>query len=412
MRLRGISSLSSSLSQYLVITACYWVFTLTDGAMRMLVVLYFHQLGYSPIEVASLFLLYELLGVVTNLGGGWLAARVGLNVTMHLGLGLQIIALSMLLVEPSMLSVAYVMVAQALSGVAKDLNKMSAKSSIKVLIPGGEQVKLYRWVSLLTGSKNTLKGVGFFLGALLLTVAGFRIAVFILVLALVAIWLLSLVLLDRELAKVSFKPKFSDLLSKSSSVNRLSAARFFLFGARDIWFVVALPVFLQTQLGWSYNHVGGLLAIWVIGYGLVQARAPLFTGVCAGETSLSARLFYWAMGLAVIPLLIAIGCWLDWSPQLVIVGGLLVFGGVFAINSALHSYLIVAYAREDGVSLDVGFYYMANAAGRLAGTILSGVVYQFYGLEICLVISSLMLAAALWFTRSLPRAAVASHGSL
>lgn len=390
------------MQQYLLVTICYWAFTLTDGALRMLVVLYFHGLGYSPLEVAMLFLLYEFFGVVTNLVGGWLAARLGLNVTMHIGLGLQVVALAMLMVDPLLLSVVYVMVAQALSGIAKDLNKMSAKSSVKALIPTAEQGALYRWVSLLTGSKNTLKGIGFFMGAVLLSALGFRGAVAVMVVGLLIILLGSMALLDNKLGKSKFKPKFTDLLSKSKAVNKLSLARFFLFGSRDVWFVVALPVFLQSQLGWSHNSVGALMAIWIMGYGVIQAKAPEITSLHGDNLPGSTVVVRWALALCSIPLLIAVGCWMQLPAEWIVVGGLLLFGAVFAVNSAVHSYLIVAYARDEGVSLDVGFYYMANAAGRLTGTLLSGALYQFYGLEICLLVSAAMIACAALVSRGLP----------
>ncbi len=401
------SALPREVVQYLLVTVSYWAFTLTDGALRMLVVLYFHGLGYSPLEVATLFLLYEFFGVVTNLVGGWLAARLGLNVTLHMGLALQIVALLMLAVEPSMLHVAYVMVAQALSGIAKDLNKMSAKSSIKLLVPADQGGQLYRWVALLTGSKNSLKGIGFFLGALLLALVGFRGAVVLMAAGLLLVLAAGWWLLDRQLGKTSFKPKFRELLSKSPAINRLSAARFFLFGARDVWFVVALPVFLQAQLGWSHTQVGMLLAGWIILYGLVQAQAPRLTGLKAGRIPTGRTAFEWALLLCGLPLLIALASWQQWQPQLVIVTGLLVFGAVFAINSAVHSYLIVAYAEADGVSLDVGFYYMANAAGRLVGTLLSGLVYQLWGLEACLLVSSVLVALSALCAARLPAAAPA-----
>ncbi|WP_369413123.1 organoarsenical effux MFS transporter ArsJ [Pseudomaricurvus albidus] len=405
--LKKVSDLPRDVAQYLVVTAGYWAFTLTDGALRMLVVLYFHGLGYSPLEVAMLFLLYEFFGVVTNLFGGWLAARVGLNVTMHIGLGLQVVALGMLLVSPSLLSVVYVMVAQALSGIAKDLNKMSAKSSIKMLLPdddGAQSARLYRWVALLTGSKNSLKGIGFFLGALLMSGLGFRGAVAVMAVGLLVVLMFSVALLDRQLGKTRFKPKFKDLFSKSAAINKLSAARFFLFGARDVWFVVALPVFLQAQLGWSHLSVGAMLAGWIILYGLVQARAPAITGISRGKIPDGGTALELALLLCGLPALIALAIWWQWQPQWVIVFGLLAFGAVFALNSAVHSYLIVAYAKEDGVSLDVGFYYMANAAGRLAGTVLSGVVYQLWGLEVCLLVSSLMVGLAAVCSMGLPRA--------
>lgn len=403
MTLSKITALPRSIQQYFIVTLSYWAFTLTDGALRMLVVLYFHGLGYSPLDVAMLFLLYEFFGIVTNLIGGWIAARLGVNVTLHLGLLLQLVALVMLLVEPAWLSVAYVMVSQALSGIAKDLNKMSAKSSIKLLVPDDGQGKLYAWVTLLTGSKNTLKGIGFFLGALLLTWFGFRGAIFSLVMMLLLVSILSLWWLDSGLGKAKQKTKFTDVFSKSTAVNRLSAARFFLFGSRDVWFVIALPVFLQSQLAWSAIQVGGLLAIWVIGYGVIQAITPRLTGLSKGHLPDGKSVVNWSLLLAVMPLSIAIGLYHGESITLVITIGLLVYGVLFAINSAIHSYLIVSYADEDGVSLDVGFYYMANAAGRLAGTLLSGWVYQTSGLAACLVISTAMIVAASIISAFLPK---------
>jgi predicted MFS family arabinose efflux permease len=392
-----------STKQYAIVTGSYWAFTVTDGALRMLVVLFFHQLGYSPLEVAMLFLLYEFFGVVTNLAGGWLAARAGLNMTMHIGLALQIVALAMLLVDESLLTVAYVMVAQALSGVAKDLNKMSAKSSIKMLVADNHQGKLYKWIALLTGSKNALKGAGFFIGGVLLGALGFRGAIGSMVGVLVFVLVASYVLLEKDLGKTSFKPKFTDLLSSSGAVNRLSAARFFLFASRDVWFVVALPVFLQSQLGWSHVQVGGMLASWIILYGFVQASAPMITGIRKNAIPDGRTLVEWGVMLCLVPGVIALGLFLKWNAAYTLVAGLLLFALVFAINSSLHSYLIVAYAREEGVSLDVGFYYMANAAGRLGGTILSGVVYQLYGLTECLLVSLLLVCIASMLSIRLPR---------
>ncbi|CAC9633454.1 MFS-type efflux pump ArsJ specific for 1-arseno-3-phosphoglycerate [uncultured Gammaproteobacteria bacterium] len=395
--------MNTPIRQYMVVTASYWVFTLTDGALRMLVILYFHQLGYSPFEVASLFLLYEFCGVITNLIGGWLAAHIGLNTSLHFGLALQIVALCMLLVEPSLLSVVYVMVAQAISGIAKDLNKMSAKSSIKLLAPNNAQGKLYQWVALLTGSKNTLKGIGFFLGATLLTLLGFRAAIAILAFCLIIALMVSFLLLQKDLGKTKYKPKFTDIFSKSSAVNQLSAARFFLFGARDIWFVIALPVYLQEHLYWDYTEVGTLLAAWVIGYGFVQSASPLITGIRRGKIPDGRTAMLWATLLAIMPLAIAGFLQQGWQADSVLIIGLLAFGAIFAVNSAVHSYLIIAYAKEDGVSLDVGFYYMANALGRLVGTLLSGWVYQSYGLISCLIVSAIFIMITSLLSIALPR---------
>lgn len=400
---------SAQLKQYLVVTGNYWAFTLTDGALRMLVVLHFHQLGYSPLQIAALFLFYEIFGVVTNLVGGYLGARIGLNRTMNIGLALQVIALLMLAVPTIMLSPLWVMGAQALSGIAKDLNKMSAKSSIKLLVPGDQQGQLFKWVALLTGSKNALKGVGFFLGGALLAVMGFTGAVVAMAIALGMIWLASLILLKKELGKAKSKPKFSELFSKSRAINILSAARLFLFGARDVWFVVALPVFLSSQLGWSFWWVGGFLAAWVIGYGIVQSLAPLVTGKADNKVPGGGQAFIWALMLTGVPAAIAL-CMSSASLPVtqVLIGGLLIFGAVFAINSSLHSYLIVSYAKSDGVSLDVGFYYMANALGRLIGTLLSGWVYQVAGLEACLWVSTGFIALAALISLALPKQAAST----
>lgn len=401
--MHALQRLAPEIRQYLVVTGNYWAFTLTDGALRMLVVLHFHALGYSPLQIAALFLFYEIFGVVTNLIGGYLGARLGLNRTMNLGLALQVAALLMLTVPASWLTVPWVMGAQALSGVAKDLNKMSAKSSIKLLVPDSQQGTLYKWVAILTGSKNALKGVGFFLGGALLTLLGFAGAVLSMAAVLALVWLASLALLKKDLGKAKAKPKFRDILSKSRAINVLSAARLFLFGARDVWFVVALPVYLSAVFGWDFWMVGGFLACWIIGYGIVQSVAPAITGKRSGKVPDGRAACLWAASLAALPAAIAIGLATAASPQWVLIGGLMLFGVLFAVNSSLHSYLIVSYAKEDGVSLDVGFYYMSNALGRLVGTLLSGWVFQAYGLQACLWVSSLFVVLAALISLWLPR---------
>ncbi|UVL86481.1 organoarsenical effux MFS transporter ArsJ [Pseudomonas sp. B21-028] len=401
--MKALAALAPEVRQYLLVTGNYWAFTLTDGALRMLVVLHFHALGYSPLQIAALFLFYELFGVITNLVGGYLGARLGLNRTMNIGLGMQVVALLMLTVPAVWLSVPWVMAAQALSGIAKDLNKMSAKSTLKLLVPDGQQGTLYRWVAMLTGSKNALKGVGFFLGGALLASLGFRGALLAMASALGLIWIGSLILLKRHLGKAKAKPRFRDLLSKSRAINILSAARLFLFGARDVWFVVALPVYLSSVFGWDFWKVGGFLAAWVIGYGLVQSFAPYITGKKRGHIPDGRGAFLWALALAGLPMTIALGLDSGLPQQTVLLGGLAVFGALFAVNSSLHSYLIVSYAKEDGVSLDVGFYYMSNAMGRLIGTLLSGWVYQVQGLQACLWISSGFVLLAALISMALPR---------
>lgn len=387
-----LSKLNQNVRQYMLVTFNYWNFTVTDGALRMLVVLYFYDLGYSTLEIASLFLFYEFFGVVTNLIGGWLGARLGLNRTMNIGLGMQIIALSMLAVPASWLSIPWVMAAQALSGIAKDLNKMSAKSSIKALVPENAQGALYKWIAILTGSKNALKGAGFFLGGALLSLIGFQYAVAAMAGVLLLVFIGSVISLKSDLGKAKNKPKFSEIFSKSSSVNILSAARMFLFGARDVWFVIALPIYLGSVFGWDHSAVGGFLAIWVIGYGIIQGIAPKITGSKSGHTPDGKAAIVWALILSVVTGVIAHSVQQQWYPEVVIVVGLMIFGAVFAVNSSLHSYLIVSYAKGDGVSLDVGFYYMANAMGRLIGTILSGWVFQMWGFSACLWVSFAFLA--------------------
>ncbi len=398
-----LSAFNSPLRQYMLVTFNYWNFTITDGALRMLVVLYFYSIGYSSLEIASLFLFYEFFGVVTNLFGGWLGARLGLNKTMNIGLALQIIALSMLAVPVSWLSIPWVMVAQAFSGIAKDLNKMSAKSSIKTLVPENAQGALYKWIAILTGSKNALKGVGFFLGGALLASIGFQYAVAAMAAILLLVFVISLISLKPDLGKAKNKPKFSEIFSKSSKVNILSAARLFLFGARDLWFVIALPIYLGSAFGWDHSAVGGFLACWVIGYGIVQGFAPKITKRKSNQVPDGKAAIHWALLLSTITGLIALSATLGWHSEMVIVLGLMIFGAVFAVNSSLHSYLIVSYAKDDGVSLDVGFYYMANAMGRLVGTVLSGWVFQVWGFAACLWVSFAFLVITSVISYWLPK---------
>ncbi|EKO3657995.1 organoarsenical effux MFS transporter ArsJ [Vibrio metschnikovii] len=398
-----LSQFNHNVRQYMLVTFNYWNFTITDGALRMLVVLYFYDLGYSTLAIASLFLFYEFFGVVTNLIGGWLGARLGLNRTMNIGLGMQIIALLMLAVPAAWLTIPLVMAAQALSGIAKDLNKMSAKSAIKTLLPDDAQGALYKWIAILTGSKNALKGAGFFLGGVLLSLIGFQYAVLAMAGVLLVVFVGSLVSLQADIGKAKNKPKFSEIFSKSRSVNILSAARMFLFGARDVWFVIALPIYLGSVFGWDHSAVGGFLALWVIGYGVIQGFAPKITGSASGQVPDGRSAMGWAALLALVTGVIAYSIQVQWHPQMVIIGGLLLFGAIFAVNSSLHSYLIVSYAKGDGVSLDVGFYYMANAMGRLIGTILSGWVFQEWGLAACLWVSFAFLLLTTFISIGLPK---------
>ncbi len=389
---------------YAAVTAAYWAFTLTDGALRMLVLLHFHRLGFTPLELSMLFLLYEAMGIVTNFFGGWIGARFGLRITLFAGLSIQIGALLLLsAVSPDWtmaLSVAYVMSAQALSGIAKDLTKMSSKSAVKLVVKDTDQGLLFKWVALLTGSKNALKGLGFLAGGVLLEWFGFDLSLWGMAAMLTVVLLLAVTSIKSDLGKVRKIEKLN-LLAKSREINVLSAARIFLFASRDVWFVVGLPVFLYSTLGWSFDQVGILMAVWVIGYGSVQAVVPKILRKTI-EPVLAARgARNWGFALAVLTALIALGIHVSHSP-IILIGGLLIFGAVFAVNSSLHSYLIVAYSDHDQIALNVGFYYMANAIGRLGGTFLSGFIYQQAGLEACLWTSAGMVVIAAGLTALLP----------
>lgn len=394
-----MSPATISIRNYVVVTAAYWAFTLTDGALRMLVLLHFNQLGYTPVQLAFLFLLYEFFGIVTNLFGGWLASRTGLRLTLVLGLALQVVALALLaFLSPAWslgLSVAYVMGCQALSGIAKDLTKMSAKSAVKVLVPQGDDSGLFKWVAILTGSKNALKGLGFFVGGFLLAALGFQGALFTMAAGVSVVLAFVLGSLPASIGQAKKKTPFSGILSNSPGINRLSLARVALFAARDVWFVVSVPIFLASVLGWSFTQVGGFMALWVIAYGGVQSVSPLLlskatSGQAPGPV-LAATLGF---ALAVVTAMIPLGLRMGFHPAAIMLGGLTLFGIVFALNSSVHSYLVLAYSESDRVSISVGFYYMANACGRLLGTLLSGVLYQQAG-----------VAASLWGAVTLSAAA-------
>jgi len=411
-----VNATVNNIRNYAVITGGYWAFTLTDGAIRMLVVLYFHQLGYTPLAIASLFLFYEFFGIVTNLVGGWLGARFGLNTTMHVGMLLQVFALLMLTVPTEYLTIIYVMAAQALSGIAKDLNKMSAKASVKLFVPTTTGNKasnpLFKWISILTGSKNTLKGVGFFLGGLLLSVYGFNAALYVLSGCLFVVLLLTWFLLPSDLGKTKTKAKFSQIFANEPAINWLSAARFFLFGSRDVWFVVGLPVYLTSTLGWDFAQVGSFFALWIIGYGVLQALTPrLLKNKKQGHSPDGKTTQQLALLLMLLPAGMAFALYHQLDPANVIIIGLSLFAIVFALNSAVHSYLIVEWSDHDKVAMNVGFYYMANAGGRLVGTVLSGLIYQQYGLLGCLITSSLFVGAAALLSLKLPPNNVISRRS-
>jgi hypothetical protein len=392
---------------YIAVTAAYWAFMLTDGALRMLVLLHFHTLGFSPVQLAYLFVLYEIAGVVTNLSAGWIAARFGLTATLYMGLSLQVLALLALTqLDPAWsitASVVFVMLVQGLSGVAKDLAKMSSKSAVKILAPatGGG---LFRWVAILTGSKNAVKGSGFLLGAVLLAVFGFVPSVLTMAAVLFVILISVVIGMPKGLPVGRKDAKFSEVFSKNRNINWLSAARLFLFGARDVWFVVGIPIYFYAVLSdgttegnrTAFFMIGTFMAVWTILYGIVQGSSPrILKAASRSDAEILVLAKRWVGLLIIVPTFLAGLVWLVPEPSNVltatIVLGLLVFGGIFAVNSALHSFLILSLTDAKRVTMDVGFYYMANAAGRLVGTILSGFTYQMGGLSLCLGTAAVMI---------------------
>ncbi|HBS50850.1 MAG TPA: MFS transporter [Rhodobacteraceae bacterium] len=419
---------ANPLKAYVAVTAAYWAFMLTDGALRMLVLLHFHTLGFSPIQLAWLFVLYEIAGIITNLSAGWLAARFGLTRTLYAGLGLQVAALIALsYLDPGWsvaVSVVYVMLVQGASGVAKDLAKMSSKSAVKLLAPR-EGDGLFRWVALLTGSKNAVKGLGFLLGAALLATAGFVPAVLGMAAVLSAILVALGLWMPAGLPAGRKDARFREVFSRAPNVNWLSFARVFLFGARDVWFVVGIPIYFYAVLSdgteagnrAAFFMIGTFMAVWIILYGIVQANAPrLLRAASRSEAALIGDARAWAGYLAVIPALLAALAWVAGDPApwltVTLVAGLLAFGAVFAVNSALHSWLILAFTHDARVTMDVGFYYMANAAGRLLGTVLSGLSYQAGGLPLCLGTAALLVVLSRLAAARLTDTTRGMHGTI
>lgn len=411
-------SIANPIRAYAAVTAAYWAFMLSDGALRMLVLLHFNSLGFSPVQLAWLFLLYEVAGIVTNLAAGWLAARFGLAATLYGGLALQVgalVALSQL--DPAWataVSVAFVMAVQGVSGVAKDLAKMSSKSAVKLLAPT-EDGGLFRWVAALTGSKNAVKGLGFFLGAAFLGLMSFKSAVLSMAAVLALILLAVVLFLPAGLpGHIKSKESWSGWRSKDIRVNRLSLARMFLFGARDVWFVVGIPIYFHAVLSdgttqgrrEAFFLVGGFMALWIIGYGIVQGLAPHLLGPRDQSVADTVhKAVVWSGLLVPVPFILAVAAWIAGGTALwltLFLGvGLLVFGFIFAVNSSVHSYLILAFGAAERITRDVGFYYMANAAGRLIGTLLSGLSYQLGGLPLCLATAGTMALASWLAARNL-----------
>ena len=400
---------------YAIVTAAYWGFTLTDGALRMLVLLHFFQLGYSPFTLSFLFLLYEAAGIAANFIGGWLATRFGITRMLTVGLSTQIVGFLVLsALSPSWaagLSVAWVVLAQGICGIAKDLTKTASKSAIKIAEGEARSVdtesRLFRWVAWFTGSKNAMKGLGFFLGGVLLEFLGFRMSLWVMAAALALILAGVVLSLPAMMGKSKASNSARELLGKSRGVNLLAAARVMLFGARDVWFVVGVPVFLYST-GWTFSMVGGFMALWTIFYGLVQAAAPALVARSPDGLSKEVRAAqFWSAALALIPaaIIVALQGGFGLAPNLVLVFGLAVFGMVFAVNSSVHSYLILAYAGSEKAAEDVGFYYAANALGRFGGTLFSGLLYQWGRIKACLAGSAAMLMACFLITLPLPSTA-------
>ena len=395
-----IKSIKKSDLSFFLITFSYWFFMLTDGALRMLVLLHFHTLGFSPLQLAYLFLLYEFFGMVTNLTAGWIAKTIGLNITLYSGLFLQILSLLLLTqIDKNWsitLSVIFVMATQGLSGIAKDLTKMSSKSSVKLLAPDNNS-KLFQWVSFMTGSKNAVKGFGFLLGSLLLTFIGFKLSLFFMAAFLSITLILVLILLKDKLSTTKKDTKFSEVFSKNKNINYLSLGRVFLFGARDTWLVVGLPIFLYSILSdgsIESNHkaffvIGTFMAGWTVFYGFVQSITPKLV---SNKNSTRKQIEFWASALTVIPLfLIPLNFYIQDFLLHNTIFVLFVFGFVFAINSSIHSFLILKFTDKNRVTLDVGFYYMSNAFGRLMGTLLSGLSYQYGGFSACVLVAAILL---------------------
>ena len=384
---------------FALVTLAYWFFMLTDGALRMLVLLHFHTLGFSPLQLAYLFLLYEFFGMITNLTAGWVAKKIGLNITLYTGIILQILSLVILTqLDQSWnitISVIFVMATQGLSGIAKDLTKMSSKSSVKLLAPD-KKGKLFKWVSFMTGSKNAVKGFGFLIGALLLSFVGFENSLFFMASVLSIILLIILVCLKNDFSKIKKNTKFSEVFSKNKNINYLSLGRVFLFGARDTWLVVGLPIFLYSTLSdgtvdenrKAFFIIGTFMASWTIFYGFVQTITPKITK----SNVLENKIKFWANSLILMPLILSVSSYYleDFIFTFTILL-LFVFGFVFAVNSSLHSFLILQYTDKERVSLDVGFYYMSNAFGRLTGTLLSGLCFELGGFTLCLFVAAILL---------------------
>ena len=395
----------------------YVVFTLTDGGARTIVLLHAHQLGFNAIEIALMFALYELMGVATNLAGGFFGSQHGLRFTVMLSLVLQLVGFTALACTGTVFgelkdatdSVRFeafwwIASCQALNGIAKDLMKLAGKSTPKLVTGPNENSKLFKLVAYLTGMKNSMKGLGYFVGGLLLAGTGYVGALAIMGGFIAILAPFSWIYLDSDLGIAKKRPKCSQVFNKNRNVNILSGARFFLFGSRDIWFEVAAPLFLAAApLDWSDGSVGGFMAGYTIIYGQFQAlTATAFKTEKLKRNPNNRDVVILAMICAVLPaalggLLYVIRDHIT-ATQVVLIMGVALYAIVFAANSSVHSFMIVLYSNRDKVAMDLGFYYMANAGGRLVGTVASGFVFYHtkseYGLSVCLWISSAFLLGA------------------
>ena len=379
------------------IAVAYNALTLSDGALRMIVLFHYASLGYNALSLALVFATYEFCGVIVNLVGGALAQRLGTIVTLRIGLALQCLVLVGMALPTDLPAVGVVMLLQGLAGIAKDLTKISAKSAITAL-HNNESDRLFRAIAWLTGAKNTLKGIGFFVGGVLFVGLGVRSALLSMA-AIVCLGLVGTIGLSNAGIRAK-KRQFSGFFAQSRAVNLLAAARIFLFGARDIWLAVALPLFVAQAPGWGFWQSGGVMAAYTIGYGIIQATTPrILAGRPAPNGTATALLAIIPFGICGITGIYALSQRVDVWVMLIAV---CLFSMGFALNSAVHSFLIAAYAQRDAISLDIGFYYSANALGRLCGTVISGWCYTQWGIAGALLAAAVALIPAILLAIPLP----------
>ncbi|KAK9829657.1 hypothetical protein WJX72_007147 [[Myrmecia] bisecta] len=385
-----------ALGPFAIISLAYILFTTTDGAVRMIVLLHAYQQGFTALALAGIFSGYELAGVVVNLLAGVAGARWGIKATLLGGLSFQMVALGMLLGWQTSWgqaqAIVYISVSQVLNGVAKDLTKLGGKTVTKLVTPDEKQQALFKLVAWITGFKNSFKGLGYLLGAVLLTV-NYYLSIGIMMGLICAALPFAVSGLSWQLGRSERKNvTLRAVFRMNYNVNMLSAARFFLFASRDLWFEVTLPYFLRSPasgIGWGRVLVGLYLAIWIILYGQVQSWSPKFLLKPLGQSPPNKwAAVLWAAVLVACPAAMTgvlfgsnvFGYGVAKGTAVAVMTVILyLFCLVFAVNSAVHSYLIVRYAEGNKVAMNVGFYYMANAGGRLVGTLLSGILYTYVG---------------------------------